>query len=130
MNLKKIFKGNKLFEYIKKLSTSTKVGTSITAFFVGADVLSSAYSKIYNSFTFDSSHSGKESSMSSYSTKSMTDFGSGWKGISNNILKLIGKKNNGISETMKIAMTDFNSVGIDLNKTVSHVNRRSIRTHK
>lgn len=118
MNLKKILNNNKIYNKFLGLPLIGKVGVGVSAFFLGRNLLSSLYSKVYNVSQFDSMHSGRETSMSAYVNNAMTDFGSGWKGLNKNILRLIGTKNKGIGNIMKETLTPFTNNGVNLGKTM------------
>lgn len=106
------------YELLKAIPTGWKIGLGLGSFFIGRGLLNATYSKIY------SMHSGTESSMSSYVNKNITDFGSGWKGLNNNILKLVKQnKNSGLGNIMKESITAFTNKGVNLGKTMIKVNR-------
>lgn len=128
MDLKSKILNNKSFDRAHKLFNMLplggKIGVGIGAFFIGSALIRSAYSKFFNATHFDSTHSGKKSSMSSYSTQAMTDFGSGWKGLSSNILKLTDVKSSGLGSFMRENMTAFTSSGVDLGKTMIKMTKK------
>jgi len=127
MNLKAILLNNKIYGAFMGLPLAGKIGTGIGAAMMGSNIISALYSRIFTATHFSSMHSGKDSSLSSYSTKAMTDFGSGWQGISKNVTRWIGAKNRGLSETIKTVMTPFTNNGIDLGRTMKKIARNSSR---
>lgn len=129
MNLKNLLLNKKVYDHIKSWPTGVKWMVGGLGFMLTTNIISSSYSKVYNSMHFDSMHSGREDNMSYYSNLKTTDFGSKWKGLSNNILKLIGAKNTGMSDVIKTSMTAFNSDGVDLGKTIINLNKNTIKRH-
>ena len=127
-NLKAIIQNNRIYNIFQGLPLAGKIGVGFGAFMVGGSILRETYSKLYNVTHFSSMHSGKESSMSAYTTKAMTDFGSGWQGLSKNITKLIGQKNQGLSSFMKNNLTAFTDEGVDLGKTMMKLTKKSKHT--
>jgi len=127
MNIKDIVLHKKIYDKFKGLPLSGKLGIGFTAAVMTGSVISAIYSKLYNGVHIDSMHSGKDSSMSHYVNQNMTDFGSGWKGLSSNILKLVSKSNSGMSDAMKVAMTPFTSKGTDLIRTMHKVGNTTSR---
>lgn len=122
MRMMEVLKNNKIVDILSKLSLVNKIGLGLGTFFVGRNLIGSLYSGV-NNVKFNAMHSGKDDNMSYYTNMAMTDFGSSWKGISDNILKLMNKKNAGLSTIIKEFTTPFNCKGTNLGKTIIKMNR-------
>lgn len=129
MDLKELLLNKKLYNKLSNLPTSTKIGLGVLGFILGTNLYGAVNSKV-QTIKFNSMHSGSETSMSHYSNMNMTDFGSGWKGLSNRILNLTKTKNQGLSEVLKVATTPFNLTGVDLGRTMIKMTSNTSRRHK